>query len=177
MGEKLFRMEDVKVTKHNICEHYGVIDTLVIVILIAFVGYYAAKVNGFLDFSGKYGIESLSASREVYNLELILDDENGTQWGMLEKAKSGDNLDIRFRKQVYISSIKLTCSVCPELNVYLYNDEIGNWQSCLYSDTDGVLELKDPISTDRVRLAVADGYDETNWGLQEINFSLGEAQE
>lgn len=170
-------MDEIAATQDNTGRHFSAIDLLVFVILIAFVGYYAAKVNGFMDFSGKYGIESLSANREAYNLELILDNENGTQWGMLEKAKSGDNLDIRFRHQVSISNINLACSVCPELDVYLYNDEAGEWQYCSHSGNDGELTLIDPIITDRVRLTVADGYEATDWGIQEINFSLDEAQE
>jgi hypothetical protein len=160
--------------KANLC--YKHLDILAFIILISFVVYFMFKVNGYLDFSGKYGISSLFANWNVYDLELILDNDTSTQWGMPGSAKSGDYLDIEFRHQVLIESIDLTCSVCPKLDVYLYNDKTDKWQYCSYSGTVDMMRLEDPIITDRVRIVVTDGYDDTEWGVQEINFVFNEDQ-
>ncbi len=147
-------------------------DSLILAAILLFTLIHILKVNGYLDFSGKYDIKELSGSRETLNLELILDGEPKTEWGALYDVEPGDYLEIAFRKEREIHSVKLDCGECPKL-VLFYQDPVSwEWiKQPVRRQKDGtVLTLvpKKSFRSERIRLQAADAGDTGGWTVREI---------
>ncbi len=147
-------------------------DSLILAAILLFTLFHILKVNGYLDFSGKYDIKELGGSREALNLELILDGEPKTEWGALYGVELNDYLEIAFRKEREIHSVKLDCGECPKLVLFSQDPVSWEWiKQPVRRQKDGtVLTLvpKKAFSAERILLLVADAGDTGGWTVREI---------
>jgi hypothetical protein len=147
-------------------------DILIFAAIIAFLIFHILKLNGYMDFSGNYGIKYLGASREILNLQLMLDKETLTEWGALENAYAGDYLEIAFRKERPIERVCLDCGSKTDLKLLSQDPASGGFKlvgTILSQDGDKVLLCpEEKLMASRIRIQVAEGIEDVPWTVREI---------
>lgn len=107
---------------------------LVLIVLISFCLFYALKLNGYMDFTSKFGVESMSCIDRNDNSLFIIDDDQNTTWGLDEEHEHGELFLIRFRAERTFSSMTIVNTRWQEcatkrMNIYVSKDE-AEWQQC-----------------------------------------------
>lgn len=103
------------------------------VLLLGFLSFLIIKANGILDFTGKYGIESIRCE-ELHNNNcvMMLDGDLGTTWGLTEKHVPGEQIVFQFRKQRKVSEYSIINNSEAEtipVKIYYSNDNY-EWVLC-----------------------------------------------
>ncbi|MCR5097705.1 MAG: hypothetical protein K6B14_02015 [Lachnospiraceae bacterium] len=85
----------------------------VAMIIVAFLVFFVLKVNGYFDFTHKYGIREIFSTIDQENVMLMIDGDGETIWNEATflgetKAKTGDSIRITFDRPRQISGIKVT---------------------------------------------------------------------
>lgn len=104
-------------------------------LLIAWVFFCFFKMNGFFDYSAKYGIEWISCSEE-YNRLLLIDGDYKTTWGMIDGNHSkGEQINFHFRNNRSFSKVSILNTTDDEtkiMDIYVSADG-ENFEKCVYS--------------------------------------------
>ena len=145
-------------------------DGWVMCALLLFVIFFMLKVNGYLDFTARYGIREFIASREIYNLQLILDNETTTVWGAQGNASDEDWLEIVFRSKRKIESVELQAEEgnCPLLELYRQDMRTGELILCECQREGNRFILAEPVEAERIRFQVCSGQRDVPWIVQEL---------
>ena len=80
-----------------------------ICLLAAYPLFLVVKFNGYLDFTGRYGIEQILArGTHPNNWVLMIDGDSGTTWGVTEPHLPSEAIVFRFRKARPITRLGFT---------------------------------------------------------------------
>ena len=158
--------------RRTISRFAAVRDALAMSALLFFVIYFILKVNGYLDFTAHYGIREFLASRETFNLQLLLDEEAKTAWGALGNASDGDWLEIVFRSERKIEHVELQAEEgnCPPLELYRQDMRTGEWILCEILREGNRFTFAEPVEAERIRFQVCGGQADVPWIVQELRF-------
>ena len=139
---------------------------------ICFSVFWFAKINGYFDFTGKYGIESIDSNIYPMNLPLILDGELLTDWGAEpgRENKIGDYLTITFKSLKVLKNLTMrsTDNKLPDSFLFMIKDKYGKWivpPSLYYI---GGKFSFDETELTSVRIEIANDATKFEWRISEV---------
>lgn len=113
---------------------------VILFVIIAYLIFLCLKINGYLDYSGKYGTEFIMCNQKYSNTTFVLDGDTYTTWGLDEEHSRGEEYTIKFRnkriiKQVDILNNRYMDYVTKENWIY-HSDDGVEWEPCFGSIKD-----------------------------------------
>lgn len=149
---------------------------VIAIIIFLFLLFLIIKINGYMDFSGRFGIEYITCKdRFPNNRVMMIDGDTGTTWGLDEYHQPGEEILFRFRKNERISRFRLINeSSETTVPVCLFFSSDGNtWEECkeTWLQSEHCLELGfNPEYDIRFIKLVFAGKNEGYWPITEVQF-------
>lgn len=144
--------------------------------IVAFLALFVLKINGFFDFTHRFGIREISATLDQDNVMLMIDGDTETIWADATfisdtVAEPGDSITITFDKKRDVSGVEFTGTTPDRLGfMYATSDEPDAWQDIDVSvGADGRYDFSSPVETDRIRIEAAEGGKEYKWRVAELS--------
>ena len=137
------------------------------VALFAFFLFFFLKINGFFDFTHRYGIREISATMDQEKVMTMLDEDMNTSWNSADflgdpMVKPGDSIRVDFDKKKTILGVRMKGIVPQELIIY------DGENNPISSDaSDGEFIFHKPVDTDSIVLTVG-GEGEQKWNVAEL---------
>lgn len=142
-------------------------------------GYFAfllVRINGWGDFTGRDGIESIQCS-EAYdnNRVIMLDGDRGTTWGLSETHQTDEQMVFKFRTVRQIGRIILmNCSEVESVPVTVWVSPDGaEWRQCegkWSQETSVDTFIMDQPDMTRFLMLKYAGQTEGYWPITEVRF-------
>lgn len=148
---------------------------IIVCFLVLFLIFLLLKINGYFDYSSKYGIESIYCEKDRYDLLFILDGDKKTTWGLLEEYSMNDSLVISFRHKRVVSEVQLDNERWKEYPTksvaLLYAVGDSGWMECEKETSiiNGQIrfELNTPVEADQLLLIYMDDIS-GQWPITEL---------
>ena len=75
-------------------------------VMLLFLIFLLLKINGYFDYTSRYGIEWIIGD-EGYNCLMILDKDEKTTWGLLNNFQTNSSLVMKFKDNRSISKVRI----------------------------------------------------------------------
>ncbi|GEM_PF-3491110 len=141
---------------------------MVAMVIVAFLVFFVLKINGYFDFTHRFGIKDISTTIDRENAMLMIDNDEVTTWNEATflgetKALPKDNVTVTFDAPRQISGLGMDGEVPDELEI-----KGGNGQRIYAEMSDGRYTFLDPVVTDTLVIEVS-GKDEVTWNISELS--------
>lgn len=153
-------------------------DILSVLFVVLFCLFWLSKINGYFDFTGRYNIKHLYASRCSYNALLMLDNELKTNWSNKDEPHDNDYLIISFRFPQIIDKIEMFSSSSPKLRLVSWDsDSCKNKYikyHCQHDEGSNVYVyvLEEDKAIQNIRIEVDDIGTKVPWTVEELKFDI-----
>lgn len=149
-----------------------------ILFVVLFSFFWLAKINGYFDFTGRYNIKCLRASRYSHGALFMLDDELKTSWSNKEAPHDNDYLIINFRFPQIINRVEIVSSSSPKLKLMSWDSDSCKSKNIKYHCQHDkgnniyvyILEENDAIQN--IRIEIDDKGTQVSWTVEELRFDI-----
>lgn len=145
---------------------------VICMILMIFTVFLFMKIEGFYDYTGKYGIEWIRES-EFGNGVMMIDGDPETTWGIVETFEKGSMIMMKFRDRRSISGISIiNASEYDTIPVSIYVSDNGeSFEYCDHAEEDEGIKKTYRFNTEAegiLLMLVYEAEDTGHWPITEV---------
>lgn len=143
-------------------------------IMALYILFYLLKINGYMDISGKYGIERIVCEQIHDNELLLIDGEQKTVWGMTETHVPGECIEFKFKSARFFSKVDIDSPDGKKVPVKLsVSSDANEWrdiQATMKEDAERATYIFDRKEQGQYLRIAYMAEEEGHWPISEVVF-------